>query len=86
MDMDYSGDVEPLSAAEKRWIKRLEKVLLGCPTDRIALQTIGDADLTIIDALIVKKYDLETCDGWADRHGVKIGSIQSRPQIWGVSG
>ncbi len=36
---------EPLTKEEKTWLRRLEKVLMNPPTDRIGFYTIGDAEL-----------------------------------------
>jgi len=83
---DYSDEVPPLTKAEKAWMKKLERVLLACPSNRIALQTIGDPGLTLIDQDIVSKYDLDTHDYATESHGVILGNIISKPHIWGVTG
>ena len=86
MDTDYSWQVPSLTKEEEAWIRKLEKLLLACPSDRIALQTIGYTDLSVIDSEVVDMYDLETCDGKAKDHGVELAVVKSKPQIWGVSG
>ncbi|EGR4074161.1 hypothetical protein DDO73_13970 [Vibrio cholerae] len=43
-----------LTAAEKKWLKKVQAVLDECPSDRIAFYTIGDHDLHAYD---VDKYD-----------------------------
>ena len=82
---DYSSEVKPLTAKEKAWIKRAEKVLMACPK-RFMLQTIGDPSLTVVDADVVKKYNIETHDGLAGRNGVEIAHIDCAVPIHGVSG
>lgn len=82
----YSSEVKPLTKAEADWIRRLEKVLLACPSKRLGLFTIGDANLTVIDDKIVRKYFLDIHDGEADRNGVVLGYVDSAISIHGVSG
>ena len=38
--VDLASGVEPLSAAEWTWVKRLAKVLAACPTERLAIGRI----------------------------------------------
>ena len=83
---DPEEKVKPLSAAEKKWVNRLEKVLQSCPTDRIALYTIGDPNLTVIDGEYTIKYNAEISDGYAGDNGVVLAEIRSKPAILGVSG
>lgn len=83
---DVSEKIKQLTITERKWVNRLEKVLCSCPTGRIALLTIGDNDLTIVDGEYVKKYNLEVCDGCAEENGVVLARVKSRPDIWGVSG
>lgn len=40
---------KPLNAAEKSWLKRLQKLIDECPSTRMAAFTTGDNDLTIYD-------------------------------------
>lgn len=83
---DLHPDVEPLTKDEAAWIKRLEKVLLSCPSDRLGLITIGDPSLTIFDDRVARENDFELHDGNADRNGLVLGFINSKPTIHGVSG
>ena len=39
----------PLTPQEKRWVKRLQKVLNECPTSRIGFYTTGDCCLFLYD-------------------------------------
>ncbi|MCX8795875.1 hypothetical protein [Vibrio parahaemolyticus] len=43
-----------LTAAEKKWLKKVQAVLNECPSDRIAFYTIGDRD---IQAFNFDQYD-----------------------------
>lgn len=79
-------EVKPLTKAETNWICRLQKVLLACPSKRLALMTIGDANLTVIDDAVAKKYDLDLHDGRADENGLVLSVIESAIPIHGVSG
>lgn len=38
-----------LTKDEKRWIKRVQKALNECPSDRFGFYTIGDRDVEIYD-------------------------------------
>lgn len=38
-----------LTNEEAAWIKKLQKVLDACPSDRIGAYTIGDANITLYD-------------------------------------
>ena len=78
--------VKPLTQGEAAWIRRLEKALLACPSDRLKLVTIGDAGLTVTDADVELDEDLEIHDGRASRNGLRLATLRSKPQISGVSG
>lgn len=54
---------KPLTAAEKAWIKKLQTVLNACPSDRFEAYTIGDNNITLIDAELSKGFDrnLDVC-------------------------
>ncbi|MDX8000805.1 hypothetical protein FE394_16830 [Xenorhabdus sp. Reich] len=38
-----------LTAAEKKWLDKLQKVLNECPSDRLGFYTIGDSYVTVFD-------------------------------------
>lgn len=38
-----------LTPAEKAWVKKLNKMLAECPSDRIGFATTGDCDVTLFD-------------------------------------
>jgi hypothetical protein len=79
-------DVAPLTVKEQVWIARLDEVLNTCPTTRLALVTIGDRWVHVIDNGITKKYDIELHDGKADGNGVVLANVDGKVQIHGVSG
>lgn len=86
MSNEMHPEVKPLTKKEQAWIERLEKVLLSCPSDRLGLITIGDPRLTIFDDKVARRHDLDLHDGWAERNGLVLGSVNSKPVIHGVSG
>jgi len=83
---DLHPEVKRLTMAEQKWLARLEKVLLACPTTRLALVTIGDSDLSVIDETVMLRHDIEIHDGGAERSGILLATIDSFPKIHGVSG
>lgn len=83
---DLHEDAHPLTAEERAWVKRLEKVLESCPTDRLELITIGDASLRIFDNTCADRHIIELHDGNAERGGVVLAHVGSKPRIHGVSG
>ena len=38
-----------LTKEERRWVKRVQKVLNACPSDRIGFYTVGDPDIALYD-------------------------------------
>lgn len=86
MDDELHPEVKPLTIAEKNWIARLEKCLSKCPSKRLALVTIGDASLQVIDEKIMRKYDLDIHDGEASRNGLVLADIDGAVSVHGVSG
>lgn len=38
-----------MTSEEKKWVKRLQKVLNECPSDRIGFYTIGDPTVSLYD-------------------------------------
>jgi hypothetical protein len=75
----------PLSAGEKAWCKKLERLLLAAPT-RFGLYTIGDCDLTVFDALEAKRIGLPIEDGLPGHAGLEFTKIKSRVNIHGLCG
>ena len=41
--------IEPLTATETRWLKKLNKLLAECPSNRLGFFTTGDANLSVYD-------------------------------------
>jgi hypothetical protein len=74
--------VAPLSAIEKAWIRKLEKLLVECP-DRLELMISGDPSVIVVDADGAKRSEL--CDGSATRDGVALAYLGGKPTFHGVS-
>lgn len=53
VSFDVAGDItaKPLTAAERRWLEDLNKVLQACPSKRLAAATSGGPDLSIYDSV-----------------------------------
>tara|TARA_R110000744_G_C18905449_1_gene509825 strand:+ start:208 stop:483 length:276 start_codon:yes stop_codon:yes gene_type:complete len=82
---DLHPEVKPLSKREAAWVARLEKTLLACPTDRIALAAWGDPILQVYDEGVTNKHRFEICDGGARENRVLLSSVSSRPIIDAVT-
>lgn len=59
-----------LTKEERAWVKKLNKLLAQCPSNRIAFATIGDCDVTLFD---MTRYH-EICDAVDDGSGDFIPS------------
>ena len=46
-----------LTQDEKRWLKRLQRVLSDCPSDRLEFNTIGDPAVQVIDSTRMEEID-----------------------------
>lgn len=75
--------VRPLTKRERAWVDELQEVLSRCPK-RLALKTIGDASLDVIDGPASRGRPLH--DGWAGKQGLVLASIPGGPIVLGVSG
>ena len=75
--------IEPLTNAEKAWIKRAQSLFNDAP-DRFDFLTIGDADFQVLDKDGAKKSELY--DGAAERDGIVLGRIRTKGFVHGVSG
>lgn len=72
---------EPLSAAEAKWLKKLNKLLAECPSERIGFYTIGDPAVEMydlgrqaeIDELMDKGKDFSPS---AEKLGAKLGTLR----------
>ncbi len=83
-ESEIADGIRPLSAREKAWIERLERVLLACPTERLELVTIGDPDLRVIDGPAAR--EIEICDGGAKRNGIQLAVMDGKCAIHATSG
>lgn len=62
-----------LTKEEKAWVKKLNKILADCPSDRLAFATTGDCSVTIFNR---PQYDA-ICDE-QDRNGGEFISAAQR--------
>jgi len=83
---------EPLTKKERAWLKRLEKLLMNPPTDRIGFYTIGDPDLTAYDqsrndelSLHMDASDGDFCQS-VDKLGAGFGHVKSACPIHSTAG
>jgi hypothetical protein len=56
---------EPLTEAERKWLKDVQRVLNRCPSTRFGFYTIGDRDITVIDQGETDAYEAK--HGWGDK-------------------
>ncbi|QHC46415.1 hypothetical protein EFZ62_16165 [Serratia marcescens] len=70
-----------LTAAEKKWVNDVQKVLNRCPSKRLGFATAGDSDITVYDSsfseLIFKTLEHEGGDyiPTATKLGAVLGVI-----------
>lgn len=70
-----------LTAAERKWLNDVQKVLNRCPSKRLGFATSGDRDITVYDSsfsdLIFKMLEREGGDyiPTADKLGAVFGVI-----------
>jgi hypothetical protein len=76
---------KPLTAAEKKWIARANKLFAEAP-DRFEFVTIGDPTFSVVDGDLVKKHDVELEDGGGEDAGVVLGHITLKGRMHGVAG
>ena len=46
-----------LTKAEKSWVKKLNKVLSECPSNRLSFYAMGDPDISIVDGDHTEEID-----------------------------
>ncbi|MCS3605284.1 hypothetical protein [Erwinia rhapontici] len=46
-----------LTKAEKAWVKKLNKVLSECPSNRLSFYAMGDPDISIVDGDHTEEID-----------------------------
>lgn len=56
---------EPLTEAERKWLKDVQRVLNRCPSTRLGFYTIGDREITVIDQDETNSF--EELNGWGDK-------------------
>lgn len=82
---NYALRVPHLSAEEKAWCKKLEKLLLATPP-RLGLYTVGDRELAVYDALEVEKTGLDIADCATSSSGLQFESVKCRVNIHSLAG
>jgi len=87
------GLAQPLTAEERAWAEKLNRVLQECPTARIGAYTISDANITLYDKELEMRPDIlkvieaanDFCVGvW--RTGIGLGTVHSRFKINSTAG
>lgn len=71
-----------LTEAESRWVKRLQKVLRECPSDRLGFYTVGDREVFLynrdkeaeVDAHF-NNHNVDFCQA-VDQADAYLGSIR----------
>ncbi|GGA99950.1 hypothetical protein GCM10011491_30250 [Brucella endophytica] len=76
-----------LTKEEKAWVKKLQKVLDECPSERLGFFTIGDPDVSIYDKTNEVDFDA-TVDLPVSiyEHDAELGSIRFPSNVHSVSG
>jgi hypothetical protein len=84
-----AAGVRKLSLKELAWCEEWAALLQRAPK-RLALYTIGDTTITVIDAAAERRFLEETgngCeDGHAGKYGYELGWFNGRITVHGVSG
>ena len=80
-----------LTPDEKRWIKRLQKVLSECPSDRLEFNTTGDSAVQVLDASRMDEIDVfydqgeEFCNAIV-KAGANMGTLTFPGSVHATSG
>lgn len=61
-----------LTKEERAWVRKLQAVLINCPSKRIAFATTGDCDVTLFD---VTRYN-DICDAVDNDKGEFIANAE----------
>lgn len=61
---------EPLTKEEKSWLKKLEKVMKSCPSDRLECYTIGDNDIMFYDKNVFNQYVIDKYGAYNEANDV----------------
>lgn len=77
--------VPPLTAAEAEWLRRLNRLLQSCPSDRLACATVGDHWLAFFDAKAEGGRWIGDNDGdfvaYCTRKGLALARVYSTFEI-----
>lgn len=74
---------------EKKWVKRLQKVLNECPSKRLGFYTIGDPEVTIYDRDLAEHAELEDREdfcGLVARMDAELGRVTFPAQVHSTAG
>lgn len=81
-----------LTAEERKWVKRLQKVLNECPSKRLGFYTIGDREVHLYDRDKDAKVDAafnthntDFCQA-VDRADAGLGSVQFPSSVHSTAG
>lgn len=89
----FPDGTDRLTPEELAWARRLNRVLQECPSGRIGMYTIGDANLTLYDAS--KFVDTTTVSSrgcrddvcmMVESQGIGLGTVYSSVPIEGTAG
>jgi ribose 5-phosphate isomerase len=82
-EMKVEIEIEPLTSDEQKWIRKLQRVLNECPSNRMSSFTIGDSNITIYDISADKSESAHNiarnCNDWCnvvEDTGTKLAVIK----------
>lgn len=75
-----------LTKIEKAWLKKLEKILMNPPSDRIGFYTIGDCDLTAYDRTKEHLFGHDYFCSEVEKHDAYLDQVQAKMPIQATSG
>jgi hypothetical protein len=78
-----------LTKEEKAWVKKVNKALAECPSDRLRFFTIGDSTIHIVDNDAAEEWDQDNTDPLIEAHRkghVAAESIEFPNAVEGVCG
>ena len=86
LDFIHEDDlsVPPLTAAEKSWLRRLQRTFDACPSARLEFVTIGDASLSVVDREGARRSEM--CDGDCDVDKIVLARLSPSGLVHAVSG
>jgi hypothetical protein len=75
---------------EALWVKKIQKLLNGCPSDRLGFYTIGDNDITIFDNTVFDENDYDNdklgfCQ-IVDMNNARLGSLDFPSGVLSTAG